>query len=142
MKTASSLALLLIFMGQLSNADSLHSMNKAQFDQELINKTLISIATDNLNGKTIDNTFSRFMDAHGHVFGKMSIKPENEPQTDQGVYEINDDGTFYIIWQHWDGAKKLCGHVFNTANAYLSVDCNNVFHTAFMKDSVKPGNHL
>ena len=120
----------------------LTSMNKAEVEQAWVNKTLISIATDNLNGRTIENTFSMFIDDHGNIFGKMSHKPENEPQTDRGVFSIQDDGTWYITWNHWDGAKKLCGHSFNTKNAYISIGCDNVFHTAFMKDSIQSGNHL
>lgn len=37
-----------------------------------VNKTSISIATDNLNGRTIENTFSMFLDNHGNILGKMS----------------------------------------------------------------------
>ena len=121
---------------------TLQSMNKVEFEKAFVNRTLTSIPTDNLNGRTIDNTFSMYLDKQGNIWGKMSQKPANEPQTDKGVYSINDNGTFYITWQHWDGAKKLCGHIFNTDNAYISVDCNKVFHTIFMKDASRPGNHL
>jgi len=117
-------------------------MNKTQFEQAFVNKTFTSIATDNLNGRTIDNTFSMFLDNQGNIWGKMSHKPVNEPQTDQGTYSVGKDGTFYITWQHWDGAKQLCGYVFETKNAYISVDCNQVFHTAFMKAAAQSGNHL
>lgn len=134
--------LALLSIHSLGAAATLVSMNKSQFKKEFVNKTLISIATDNLNGRTIDNTFSMFLDEQGHIWGKMSHKPVNEPQTDQGVYTIANDGTFYITWQHWDGAKKLCGRIFNTKNAYISVGCDNVFHTVFMKDAVKLGNDL
>jgi hypothetical protein len=120
----------------------LHSINKTQFNQSFVNKTFTSIPTDNLNGHTIDNTFSMYLDGQGNIWGKMSHKPANEPQVDKGIYTITNDGTFYITWQHWDGAKKLCGHIFNTQNAYISVDCDNVFHTVFMKEASRPGNHL
>jgi hypothetical protein len=129
-------------MSSSSFGANLHSLSKSQFEQALVNKTLVSIATDNLNGKTIDNTFAMYMDDKGNIWGKMSHKPANEPQTDKGVYALAEDGTFYITWQHWDGAKKLCGHVFDTQNAYISVGCDGVFHTAFMKEAIQPGNHL
>ena len=140
--TAAVIFLTLISISSLSLSATLQSMNKAQFKEEFINRTFVSIATDNLNGHTIDNTFSMFLDDMGNIWGKMSHKPTNEPQTDKGTYTITDNGTFYITWQHWDGAKKLCGRVFNTENAYISVDCDNIFHTAFMKEAVKPGNYL
>ncbi len=121
---------------------SLNSLNKDQFIKAFVNKTSVSIATDNLNGNTIENTFSMFLDSEGNVIGKMSHKPTNEPQIDKGTYLIDEDGTAYITWQHWDGSKKLCFHAFNTENAYINVGCDNVFHTAFMKDAITSGNHL
>lgn len=132
----------LIAVSQFSFSATLNALNKSQLEQTWLNKTWVSIATDNLNGKTIDNTFSLYADDKGNIWGKMSHKPANEPQTDKGIYTIADDGTFYITWQHWDGAKKLCGRVFDTQNAYVSVGCDGVFHTAFMKEAVQPGNHL
>ncbi len=117
-------------------------MNKKQVEEAFINKTSLSIATDNLNGQTIDNTFSMFLDNQGNIFGKMSKKPENEPQYDQGIYTIGNDGSLTITWHHWDGAKKLCAQFFNTQNAYIALDCDNIFHTVFMKDSIQSGNQL
>jgi len=76
------------------------------------------------------------------MVGRMSMKPANEPQTDTGVWSIDEDGTAHMTWKRWDGAKTLCFHVFNTENTYLSVGCDNVFHTAFMKEAIKPGNNL
>ncbi len=121
---------------------TLNSLNKTEFIKAFVNKTSTSIATDNLNGRTIENTFSMFLDDKGNIIGKMSHKPANEPQTDKGVYTIQNDGIAYIIWKHWDGAKKLCFHVFNTQNAYINVGCDGVFHTAFMKEAIQTGNHL
>lgn len=120
----------------------LHSINGTQFKHAFIGKTCTSIATDNLNGRTIDNTFSMFMDNNGNIMGKMSHKPDNESQTDKGTYTVKQDGTFYITWQHWDGGQKLCGRIFDTKNAYISADCNNVFHTVFMKAAIESGNVL
>lgn len=132
----------LIIVNSIGFSAVMVSMNKVQFERVFINKTLTSIPTDNLNGRTINNTFSMYLDNQGNIWGKMSKKPANQPQTDKGVYSITNDGTFYITWQHWDRAKKLCGHVFITQNAYISIDCAGVFHTVFMKASVKSGNHL
>ncbi|HEV2613945.1 MAG TPA: hypothetical protein VGV92_04475 [Gammaproteobacteria bacterium] len=139
--------LLISFLGlfglsSLSFAETLHSMSKSQLEQAFINKTAVSIATDNLNGRTINNTFSMFLDGKGNILGRMSVKPDNEPQADQGTYSIKSNGTLYITWQHWDGAKKLCGHMFNTKNAYVAVDCADIFHTAFMKEDIALGNQL
>lgn len=121
---------------------TLQSLTQTQMEQAFVGKTAVSIGTDNLNGKTISNTFSMYMDPKGHIWGKMSQKPAHEPQTDTGTYSIDPDGSFHITWQHWDGAKELTGYVFVTENAYLSVDNNNVFHTVFMKAQIVSGKHL
>ena len=134
--------LLTLLTPSLCNAATLNSLKKNEFIKAFVNKTAVSIPTDNLNGQTINNTFSMYLDNHGHAIGKMSLKPVNEPQTDKGVYSIDDNGTAYITWQHWDGGKKLCFHAFDTKNAYVNVGCDQVFHTVFMKDVIRPGNTL
>jgi len=133
---------ILFMISPLSFSVTLSSMTKSQVEHFLVDKTLISIPTDNLNGKTIDNTFSMFMDNHGVIWGKMSHKPANEPQTDKGIYSIAKDGLFYITWQHWDGSKKLSGYFFDTQNAYLAIGRDHVFHTAYMKEMIQSGNRL
>ena len=142
MKKLLLLFFLLTTIYSLSFGYALQSMNKEQVERAFINKTIISIGTDNLNGRTIDNTNSAFLDDQGNILGAMAFKPADEPQTDKGVYSIRDDGTLYITWQHWDGAKQLCFHIFNTKNAYISIDCADVFHSAFMKEAIQSGNHL
>ena len=132
----------LLVISQLVFGATLTSMSKEQIEQAFVNKTFTSVPTDNLNGRTIDNTFSMFLDDKGNMWGKMAHQPTNEPQTDRGTYNIASDGTIYFTWQHWDGAKKLCGHIFETKNSYISVDCSNVFHTVFMKDAAQSGNKL
>jgi hypothetical protein len=123
-------------------ATTLQSMTKEQIKQTIINKTLVSIPTDNLNGKTINNTFSMYMDGKGHIYGSMSLKPDNEPQSDKGIYTLEEDGTVTIIWEHWDRKEKLFAQLFETKNAYLAIGLDNVFHTAYLKESILPGNKL
>lgn len=126
----------------LSLGVTLNSMSKTEVEQAFINKTFTSIPTDNLNGRDIANSNAVFLDDQGHALSKMSIKPANQPQFDTGVYSIKNDGTLLIKWKHWDNGKQLCFHIFDTQNAYLSIDCGNVFHSAFMKASIKAGNQL
>lgn len=140
--TSATVCALALLLSSYSYSDSITSLDKTQLQAAVINKTFSSIAIDNLNGKTINNTFSMYMDKHGNILGKMSVKPANLPQYDQGTYTIDQDGTFYITWQHWDERKKICGHLFETKNAYISIDCDNVFHTVFMKDDISLGNKI
>ncbi len=117
-------------------------MSKSQVQQAFVNKTFTSIATDNLNGRTINNTFSMYLDSKGNIWGKMSQKPANEPQTDQGVYTIKSDGSMNITWHHWDNKKELHALYFETKNAYVAVGKDQMFHTVFMKEAIQSGNHL
>lgn len=141
-KITTILFLILLTKFSSSFAESLSIMNQKQLERALVNKTLISIPADNLNGRDIANTFTMFLDGKGNIMGKLSYKPANEPQFDTGIYRIKEDGTFYITWDHWDGAKELCGHLYNTKNAYISIDCDNVFHTVFLKSAIRAGNFL
>lgn len=126
----------------LSFAGTLHSLTAKQLKRHFINKTFVSVPIDNLNGKTIHNTFSMYLDGKGTIFGTMSLKPKNEPRKDQGKYSISKKGVLFITWDNWDGKKKLAAEIYNTKNAYLAIGRNHVFHTIFMKSSVKNGNQL
>lgn len=132
----------LALVSSLSFAASLTSMSKEEVKQVLVDHTATSIPIDNLDGKDIVNTFSMYVAENGKVFGKMSKKPKNDPQTDEGIYTIKDDGTVYVTWKNWDGAKQLCFNIYSTQNAYMTIDCSHVLHTVFMKSAVIAGNHL
>lgn len=133
--------MMMVFYSSIS-ASTLQSMTKVQVKRAFINKTLVSIATDNLNGKTINNTFTVYMDDKGSIYGKMSVKPDNEPKTDKGIYTLENDGTVTITWDHWDRKEKLSAQFFETKNAYLAISRDNVFHTAYMKELILPGNKV
>ncbi len=133
---------MLVLFNSLASATALHSMTKEQIQQAFINKTLVSIPTDNLNGKTINNSFTMYMDDKGIIYGKMSLKPEGEPQEDKGIYTLEPDGTVSIIWNHWDRKEKLYAQFFETKNAYLAIGVDKVFHTVFMKETILFGNRI
>lgn len=122
---------------------TLESLNKEQLIQAFVNKTAVSVTYDVFHGQPMPTTtFSYYLDDKGNIFGKFSKKPQNEPQTDTGVYYIEQDGSGYFTWKHWYDGKKICFHIFNTQNAYISVDCNNVFHTVYLKNAIKSGKQL
>ncbi|MBS0350983.1 MAG: hypothetical protein JSR33_07350 [Proteobacteria bacterium] len=137
--------LLLITMVAISTpvfSATLKSLNKEQITNAFVGKTAVSVKMDDFEGHLGSNTFSMYLDGKGNIKGKLSSKVNNEPQTDTGVYVIEKDGTGYFTWQHWYGAKKICFRIFNTENAYLSVDCSNLFHTVYMKNAIKTGEQL
>lgn len=121
---------------------SLESLNKEQFVTAFVNKTTVSLATDVFNGQVVPNTFSYYLDDKGNMQGKFGAKPKNGPQADVGNYKIEADGRVLCTWKHWYNGKTMCFQIFNTENAYISVDCNNIFHTAYLKNAIKEGNHL
>lgn len=134
--------LMLAFYGSLTQAAVLQSSCKNQLEAAFINKTFTSIGVDNLNGKTVDNSNAIYLDGHGIIYGKMGYKPDDLPQYDQGTYTFNDNGTVSITWNQWDNAKKLCFNIFETTNAYITVDCDNIYHSTVMKSDIKLGNQI
>ena len=132
---------LIILMAGISYGASLHSLNKEAVTHIFVGKTFVSVDTDNLNGKTINNTFSMYLAKNGTILGTMSHKPRNEPLNDQGHYVINANGSMTITWNHWDGHKHLCADYYNTKNAFLAIGCDGIFHTAFMKHLIRQGDH-
>ena len=124
----------------LSFGATLNSISQDQFKQAFVDKTYTSIST--AYGKETDNSVTVYMDENGKIQGKFTHKPANAPQTDQGVYSIKDDGLVCITWQHWFKGKEECVYAYNTQNAYIMVDNNNIFHLVFMKSAIESGNHL
>lgn len=132
----------MLFISEPIFSATLESLSKDQMLKNLVNKTSVSIASDIFHGQIVPNTFSYYLDAKGNVLGRFGVKPKNEPQTDTGVYTIAEDGAMYVTWQHWYNGKKMCFHLFNTENAYLSVDCDNIYHTTYLKTAIKEGNQI
>ena len=132
----------IVASSQTAFSATLNSLTKEQLTNTLINNTVVSIATDVFNGQIVPNTFSYFLDDKGNMQGKFGEKPKNEPQTDIGNYKIEADGRVLCTWKHWYNGKTMCFQIFNTENAYISVDCNNIFHTAYLKSAIKEGNRL
>jgi hypothetical protein len=121
---------------------TLHSLSTDQIKQAFVNKTLTSIPAVHIDQKIMDNTVNIFMDDKGHIMGKFMKKPDTVPQTDSGDYTVNNAGDIYITWQHWHAGKQFCVRLYDTQNAYVAVDCSDVFHTAFIKSTAQTGNHL
>lgn len=143
MKTSAKVLLAaLLTTSSVSFAMSLDSATQDQVKQMYVNKTFKSISTAQLNGKTVDNMFTGYLDDKGNMWGKFAHKPTNAPQTDQGTYMVKDDGALCITWQHWMDAKQFCIYTYETDNAYLIVGDNKVFHTAIMKNTFQDGKHI
>jgi hypothetical protein len=136
--------LLVAMVGMSGSAFSatLESLTKEQFVKAFVNKTSVSIPADVFSGQSMSNTFSLYLDDKGHMKGRLAVKPKNEPQVDEGVYTIEADGTGYFTWNHWYNKKKLCFQLFEAENAYISLECDKVFHTVYLKNSIKAGEQI
>ncbi len=126
-------------------AANLESLNKDQVINAFVNKTAVSITSKLFNGQEVNESpraFSFYMDDKGNLSGKLGAKSTNGPQTDVGNYKIDAEGRVFCTWRHWYGGKTVCFNFFNTQNAYLAVNCENVFFTGYLKSAIKEGNHL
>lgn len=133
---------ILVAVTSLSFGATLNSVNKDQVKQAFVDKTFTSVPVAHLDGQSIGNTFTGYLDAQGKTWGKFAHKPANAPQTDEGAYIIKDDGALCLTWQHWFKGKQFCVYTYNTNNAYIIVGDNNSFHTVFMKSAIQQGNHI
>lgn len=141
-KSAMALLTAALTVSSVGFAATLNSISKDQVKQAFVNKTYVSISTAQVNGKTVENSFTGYMDDQGKTWGKFTRKPADAPQADQGTYVIKDNGLLCLTWQHWMGGKQFCVYAYETTNSYLIISDDNVFHTAFMKNKMQAGKHL
>lgn len=142
MKKQLTLFAALIASTSLSFGATLNSINQDQFKQAFIGKTFTAMKTAQLNGKEVNNSVSVFIGDQNKIKGKFADKPANGPQADEGVYTLKEDGMICINWQHWFNGKEECLSTYDTQNAYMMVDSNNVFHFSIMKFAIKAGDNL
>lgn len=127
-RMAVSFALLL--MSSYTFAATLESLTKAQVQEYLVNKKIAAVP-----GQVA--TFSLFFTDKGIIKGEASNPKTSIPNTDQGKYSIDDDGTIHIQWDHWEGRKNLCMRLFATKNAFIAVNCDDVWETVFLRKSIQ-----
>ena len=132
----------LLATSSMSFAMTMNSISQDQVKQAFVNKTFTSIATAQLNGQSVENSFTGYMDDKGNTWGKFAHKPTDAAQTDQGTYVIKDNGLLCPTWQHWMGGKQFCVDVYETNNSYVLISDTNVFHTVFMKNAMHTGKQL
>ena len=127
----------LIATSSLGFSATLSSINQDQFKQAFVKKTFTAVLTSQLNGKEITSGLTVYVGNKGKIKGKFTDKPVNGPQADQGVYVIKNDGMICITWRHWFKGKEECVYAYNTKNAYIMVDNNDIFHFSIMKFAIK-----
>ena len=138
-----AITLLLLFLFPLlSLSKNLHSMTRDAVTKAFVGNTLTSIGVDNLNGKMVNASNIVYLDKKGVIYGKLGRQIAHVPQYDQGKYQIQKGGSLMITWSHWDFSKPLCFNLFEVKNAYLSIDCQGVYHSTFMKSAVQSGRHV
>ncbi len=134
---------LLLTASTMCFAQSLHSLNKAQVTRELQGKTVTTISLVTLNNDLITNSFSGYFNQNGQVQGQFSVKPESDPQNDQGTWSVKSDGTLCATWQHWNKAKPICVTVYKLKNSLIFInEQTNKLETIILDDNIKAGNQI
>lgn len=142
MKKTLVLSTILISCCSFSYAASLSSMNKDQVVQALQDQTLTTIPLATLEDQLITNSATIYFDKQNQISGKFAHKPTNDPQSDKGTWEVKDDGSLCITWQHWFKSQPFCDYVYDANNSLLFMKGDNTFASLVLKKNIKAGNHL
>jgi len=134
---------LLITLSSLAYGLSIQSLNKLQVINTLQNKTIVTIPLITLNNELINNTFTGYFDKNNQLQGRFSAKPDNDPQSDQGKWLVEADGTLCATWQHWHQGKPVCVTVYKLENGLLFVNKKSKkIETVVLDANIKSGNQL
>ncbi|MHB1948304.1 MAG: DUF995 domain-containing protein [Gammaproteobacteria bacterium] len=133
---------ILLSFSTVSMANSLQSLDKSKVKSLLDNKTITTISLTTLNGKTQDNVFTGYFSKDGKTNGSFASAPENQPQTDEGTWKVNDDGQLCMTWQHWNHAKEFCMSLYKTKNSIIFINQHDKLESVVMLDKIKSGNKM
>lgn len=134
---------LLLLSSSFAYAQALQSMDKKQVMKALENKTITTIPLVTLHGNLIpDNTASIFFDKEGKVSGQFSSKPANDPQSDQGTWQVKADGQTCVTWQTWTQNKPICVYAYKLANSIVFVNVDKKFESMVLADNIQSGNQI
>lgn len=135
-------SLVLFTTTSISFAGSIYSMNKMQAKNTLNDKTITTISAITLDGKVIADSFTGYFSNDGKVMGKLANKADGSPQTDNGMWKVNNKGMVCITWEHWNNAKEKCVNFYKLSNAILITNGDKGFESLILNDQIQTGNQL
>lgn len=142
MKKCLILAGISLLVPSLCFAASLNSMKKAEVTKAIADKTFTTISAATLNDKVIKNSFTGYFSKDGKASGSFEMKPDNDPQSDTGTWNVNSDGKLCYKWDHWDSGKEKCVAVYKLSNGLLVINDEKGFESMILSDQIKSGNQM
>jgi len=134
---------ILLSMSSLACAASMQSLDKSQVTKAMEDKTITTISLTTLNDQMMNNAFTGYFNKNGQIQGKFATKPDNDPQTDDGKWEVKSDGTLCVTWQHWQQSKPICVSLYHLKNGYVFVNnSTKKIETIVLDSDVKTGNQM
>lgn len=133
---------LLTFGCSYSYAATLQSLDKNQVTKALENKTITTVPLVTLHKHLVPNTVSVYFGKKGELSGQFANKPENDPQTDQGTWQVKDDGQVCVNWKEWTKNKPTCVYTYKLENSLVFINVDNKFESMALLDKIQSGNQV
>lgn len=115
-------AVTLLSFSSLSFAASLQSLSKEQIIQALQDKTITIVPLVTHNGQLINNPIIASFNKQNQINAKFSTPVDDEPQTEQGTWKVDENGMLCVTWQHWFAQKPICVFTYSFNNSLIFVN--------------------
>lgn len=142
MKRLILICALLICGCSFSYAASIQALNKGQAIKALEDKTITTVPIVTLHGNLISNTVSVYFGKGKEIIGQFANKPENDPQSDEGTWQVKADGQTCVNWKVWSQKGPTCVYIYKLANGLVFVNTANKFESMVLSDDIKAGNQV
>jgi hypothetical protein len=108
----------------------------------LEDKTINTIPLASLHGNLIPNSVSVYFGKAGKLMGQFANKPENDPQSDQGTWQVKTDGQICVSWKVWTNDKPICVYAYKLANSLVFINTDHKFESMVISENIQSGNQL
>jgi len=142
MKKSILIFALLIFSCSMSYAASIQSMDKNQVTNALEDKTITTVPLATLHGNLISNTVSVYFGKGGKLIGQFTNKPNNDPQSDKGTWEVKANGQVCVQWKVWTNNNPICVYTYKLSNSLVFINTDNKFESMVLFDKIHTGNQV
>lgn len=133
---------LLTFGCSFSYAASMQSMNKNQVMKVLEDKTITTVPLVTLHDNLTPNTVTVYFGKKGELVGQFVNKPENDPQSDEGTWQVKADGKVCVSWKVWTKNNPVCVYTYKLANSLVFINTANKFESMVLSNNIQSGNQI